>query len=189
MTAITAVRASDSAPAEREGLRCRLRLADGRVFSGPLAPERHRALQLGLLHAETNGLVELAAGARGGGRLQITSRRRADHAGGEGWLPAALELAAWHADRGEEVFVAAAIRAQSRGGKQAVTATRFLWVDVDQPGQLHALWGFLAARPCHLLVETAGSGGVHAYWKLSEPLPATMVVKRTGERSSAPTCA
>jgi hypothetical protein len=187
MTALTIVRASDSAPAEREGLRCRVRLADGRVFSGALEPERHRALQLGLLHADTDGLVELAAGARRDGRLQISTRRRADHflpGGGAGageWLAGLLELAAQHAGRGEEVFIAPAVRAQPRGGKQAVTASHFLWVDVDQPGQLPALWAFLAERPCHMLVETAGSGGVHAYWKLSEPLPATRVVKLTGE--------
>jgi len=46
---------------------------------------------------------------------------------------------------------------------------------------LDALWALLAERPCHLLVETAGSGGAHAYWKLSEPLAATHVSARTGE--------
>jgi hypothetical protein len=56
-----------------------------------------------------------------------------------------------------------------------------LWVDVDQPGQLHALWAFLAERPCHLLVESGGSGGVHAYWKLAQPLPATKTSQETGE--------
>jgi hypothetical protein len=91
------------------------------VFSGPLAPERHRALQLGVLHEQTDGLVELAAR---------------------------------HAARGEEVFVAPAVRAAARGDKHAVIHTRFLWVDVDQPGQLHALWTFIAQRPWHLLLET-----------------------------------
>jgi hypothetical protein len=163
-----------------------VRLADGRVFAGPLAPERHRALQLGVVHEQTEGLVELAAGARRDGRLQITTRRRADHflpggrAGAE-WLRPLLDLAAQHADRGEEVFVAPAVREAPRGEKQAVTQSRFLWVDVDQPGQLHALWAFLAERPCHLLVESGGSGGVHAYWKLAQPLPATKTSQETGE--------
>jgi hypothetical protein len=176
-----------------------VRLADGRVFSGPLAPERHRALQLGVLHGETDGLVELAAGARRDGRLQITTRRRADHflpgggggGGGGEWLRPLLDLAAQHADRGEEVFVAPAVREAPRGEKQAVTQSRFLWVDVDQPGQLPALWAFLAERPCHVLVESGGSGGVHAYWKLAELLPATRVIEATGELvepMSAPTC-
>jgi hypothetical protein len=174
-------------PLEREGLRCRVRLADGRVFSGPLAPERHRALQLGVLHQDSDGLVELAAGARRDGRLQITTRRRVDHflAGGGGgggeWLPALLALAARHAGRGEEVFAAPAVRAAAKGEKQAVRDSRFLWVDVDPPAQLPALWAFLAERPCHLLVETGGSGGVHAYWKLAEPLPAIRVIEVTGE--------
>ena len=140
-----------------------------------------------MIHQDTDGLVELAAGVRRDRRLQITTRRRADHflpgggAGEDGWRGALLELAASHAERGEEVFLAPAIRSAPRGDKHAVCASRWLWVDVDQPGRLHALWAFLAERPCHLLVESGGSGGVHAYWKLDQPLPATRVVKATGE--------
>jgi hypothetical protein len=157
------------------------------VFAGELPAERHRRLQIGLLHEHTDGLVELAAGSRRDGRLQITTRRRADHflpgggSGEERWLGALLELASRHAVRGEEVFLAPAVRDAPRGDKHAVTETRFLWVDVDQPGQLHTLWAFLAERPCHLLVESGGSGGAHAYWKLDRPLTATRVVKATGE--------
>jgi hypothetical protein len=140
-----------------------------------------------MLHGDTDGLVELAAGARRDGRLQITTRRRADHflpcgqSDDEGWLRALLELAAFHAERGEELFVAPAMRSAARASKQAVSETRWLWVDVDQPGQLHSLWAFLAERPCHLLVESGGSGGAHAYWKLAEPLAATRVIAATGE--------
>ena len=50
MPAATAAPARHRANTARETLRCRVRLADGRVFSGPLGPERHRALQLGILH-------------------------------------------------------------------------------------------------------------------------------------------
>src|SRR5438477_9181823 len=116
MPTATAVRARDRASRTRAGLRCRIRLADGRIFAGELAPERHRAVQLGLLHRETDGLVELAAGIRREGRLQVTTRRRADHflpggkGGGPRWLDALLELARRHADRGDELFVAPAAR-------------------------------------------------------------------------------
>ena len=169
------------------GLRCRVRIADGRTFSGELPPARHRALQVGLLHADSDGLVELAAGARQDGNLAISTRTRADQflpggkAGAKDWLGSLLALADRHVERGEEVFVAPAVREQARGDKHAVTHTHALWVDVDQPGQLHRLWALLAARPCHLLVETAGSGGVHAYWRLEQPLPATRLVDGTGE--------
>lgn len=168
-------------------LRCRVRLSDGRVFSGELPPTRHQALQLGLLHADTDGLVELAAGTRHDGNLTISTRTRADHflPGGNAepsdWLQSLLALAQRHVERGEEVFLAPAVRAQARGDRHAVTHTRALWVDVDQPGQLHRLWAFLAKRPCHLLVESAGSGGAHAYFRLAEALPATRVVEETGE--------
>jgi hypothetical protein len=164
-----------------------VRLADGRLVAGELAPERHRALQIGLLHARTGGLVELAAGSRRAGRLHVTTRKRADHflpggrQGESGWLESVLALAASHADRGEEVFLAPAARSRPRGDKRAVTTAGCLWVDVDQPDQLPALWELLAERPCHLLIETAGTGGVHAYWALARPLPAAYVNPRTGE--------
>ena len=111
-------------------------------------------------------------------RFTIHTRARADHflpggaTGTPGWLEALLALAATHADRGEELFIAPAVRSHPRGDKHAVAHTRALWVDIDQPGQLHHLWAFLAERPCHLLVESGG-GGVHSYWLLDEPLPAT----------------
>ncbi|MGA2014475.1 MAG: hypothetical protein ABSH51_28655 [Solirubrobacteraceae bacterium] len=163
-----------------------MRLADGRVFTGELAPERHRALQIGLLHARSDSLVELAAGTRRDGTLAIHTRGRADHflpggdTGHADWLERLLALAASHADRGEEVFLAPAVRHQPRGDKHAVTHTRALWVDVDAPGQLHHLWAFLAQRPCQLLLETAGSGGVHCYWLLDQPLPATQTLAGGG---------
>ena len=186
MPTATVPSATHRARSTRAGLRCRVRLADGRTFTGELPLERHRSLQIGLLHQHTAGLVELAAGSRQEGRLRIATRRRADHflpggqAGDAGWLGALLELAAHHAERGEEVFLAPAARSRPAGEKQAVSETRWLWVDVDQPGRLHALWGFLTERPCHLLVESGGSGGVHAYW-LTQPLAATRVVEATGE--------
>jgi hypothetical protein len=186
MPAATAAQSQPLAPEAREGLRCRVRLADGRVFTGPLPPERHRALQLGILHEHTVDLVELAAGARRDGRLLITTRRRADHflpggeAGEHDWLHPLLALAARHADAGEEVFVAPAARAQARGDKRAVSETRFLWVDVDEPDGLPALCALLAERPCHLLVESS-AGHAHAYWRLAEPLPATRLIESTGE--------
>ena len=140
-----------------------------------------------MLHEHTAGLVELAAGSRREGRLHITTRRRADHflaggaAGQAGWLEELLELAERHAARGEEVFVAPAARSAPRGEKQAVSESRFLWIDVDRPGQLHRLWAFLAERPCHMLIASGGSGGCHAYFRLTEPLPATRVLSDTGE--------
>ena len=203
-------RVARAGPDPSSELGCRVRLADGRVFRGALPAARHRALQLGMLHAQTAGLVELTPGTRSpDGRLEIDRRRRREHylpggaSGHSGWLGALLE----HADditRGryaervyggrvrEEVFVGVAPRsatpqdlddpeAEPCGGKDAVTHTRFLWVDVDRPGELGALWAFLAERPCHLLVESGGSGGVHAYWKLAEPLAATAIDARSGE--------
>jgi hypothetical protein len=180
-------------------LRCRLRLADGRVFSGQLPAARHRALQLGMLHAQTAGFVELTPGTRPlDGALEIDRRKREEHylpggaSGNARWLDAMLEHAEqiargeyaarrFEAGPREEAFVGAAPRTRRRGDKNAVPHTRFLWVDIDAADRLDALWTFLAERPCHLLIESGGSGGVHAYWKLAEPLAATRVDEVTGE--------
>ena len=118
-------------------LRCRVRLADGRMFTGELPAERHRALQLGLLHSQSDGLVELAAGRREHGKLSITTRprpprTRPDHflpggaSGKQGWLEGLLALADRHAKRGEEVFIAPAGRSHARGqtSTPSVTPTR-----------------------------------------------------------------
>jgi len=185
MPVATVAPARPRASTARETLRCRVRLADGRVFSGPLDPERHRALQIGILHEHTGGLVEIAAGARRDRRLQITTRRRTDHflPGGHAseadWLKPLLALAARHVDAGRDVFLAPAVRSAPRGDKHAVIETRFLWVDLDEPDGLAALWTFLAERPCHLLIESS-AGHAHAYWKLDRSLPATVVIESTG---------
>ena len=173
-------------------LPCRVRLEDGRIFSASLPAARHRALQLGMLHTDSNGLVELAAGRREDGKLRIVTRprpprTRPDHflpggsSGREGWLAGLLALAERHANRGEEVFFAPAVRSQPRPDRHAVSHTHTLWVDVDRPEELPRLWAFLAERPCHLLAASGGSGGAHAYWRLREPLDATRVREGTGE--------
>jgi hypothetical protein len=180
-------------------LRCRVRRADGRVFTGALPAARHRALQLGMLHAETAELVELTPGTRGpDGKLELDRRRQPEHylsggaSGRRGWLEALLEHAEqivagrysgrrWNGRPREEAFVGVAPRIRRRGDKHAIAHTRFVWIDVDRADQLDALWAFLAERPCHLLIESGGSGGVHAYWKLDRPLAATRVEPATGE--------
>jgi hypothetical protein len=179
----------------------RVRLADGRTFTGTLPARKHRALQLGLLHGESEGLVELTPGTRAPeGKVDIDRRKHTCHylpggaaATSDEWLERLLDHAdrivageyayrRFNGDPREEAFVGVAPRTRPRGSKHAVTHTRFLWVDVDKPGELPALWGVLAERPCHLLVESAGSGGMHAYWQLAEPLPSVTIDGESGER-------
>ena len=103
-------------------LPCRIRLVDGRWFSGELPAARHRALQLGLLHAGSDGLIEIAAGFRRDGNCDqprrdppIPARRQGRN---EGWLEDLLAAAERHAAprrRG----VRRAARASPRGRGQA----------------------------------------------------------------------
>ena len=182
-----------SAGAGAGALPCRVRLADGRVFTGALPAARHRSLQLGLLHADTDALVELTPGTRrADGRLEVDRRRHPVHylPGGASGDPTWLRGLLAHAEQilagtyaaprpgerpGEEVFVGVAPRIRPSGTRDAVAGTRWLWVDLDRPDRLDALWMFHAERPCQLLIASGGSGGVHAYWQLAEPLPARRV--------------
>ena len=156
-----------------------VRLSDGREIETERPPERHRAIHLGFLHGGSRGHVEIAAGERDEtGELRIYTRRRRDHflpAGGSGnpeWQRPALALADGHVLSGEELFLGVAPRTQRRGSKQSVQWSQWLWLDIDGPEHLGRLQGMLERKPAHLLIESAGSGGMHAYWRLAEPLPA-----------------
>jgi hypothetical protein len=163
-------------------LATRVRLADGRIFSGALPSERHRRIHLGLLHADSDGYVEIAAGRRPpGGKLRVTTRRDPGHflpggaSGAEDWLDVLLALVTRHTARGEEVFVAPAVRHERGAGKAHVSHTRWLWIDVDGRGELPAVGALLRRKPAQLIVASAGSGGVHCYWRLRAPLRADAI--------------
>jgi hypothetical protein len=176
-------------------LPARIRAADGRVYDGPLVLERHRSVQLGLLHADSSGYIEITPGTRPpDGKLQVDRRNDTRHyvPARQGWLAAALEHIE-RIDRGdyarrefdgrprEEVFVGVTPRTLPKGTKPYVEYSRFVWVDVDQPEELHKLWRFLQERPAHLVVRSGGSGGAHAYWRLAAPLRARTVDEDSGE--------
>jgi hypothetical protein len=186
-------RAGKAAPS----LPCRIRLTDGRSLRGQLPAARHRTIHIGLLHAESEGFVEVSAGVRTpDGPLELDRRSRHFYPAGRGRGPAWLHHAEDHAKRivdgaylpGQpqngaraECFIGVTPRSHKRGTREQVVLTRWLWVDVDDTSNLGRLYTFLTDRPCQLLIESAGSGGVHAYWKLARPLPATHVNARTGE--------
>ena len=143
-----------------------VRLADGRTFTGTLPARKHRALQLGLLHGDSEGLVELTPGTRPPGRkVDIDRRKHACHylPGGAGastddWLERLLDhaqgiVAGEYAYRRfdgaprEEAFMGVAPRTRPQGSKHAVAHTRFLWVDVDKPGELPLSGDFWPSGP------------------------------------------
>ncbi|HWC27918.1 MAG TPA: hypothetical protein VG474_15110 [Solirubrobacteraceae bacterium] len=160
-------------------LAIKIRAQDGRIGLRGLPAERHRRLHLGLLHAASDGYVEVAAGRRPpGGKLALTSRRDRDAflpggaSGQIGWLEDLLAHAARQIAAGKEVCVAPAVRRERAATKRAVSHTRWLWLDVDGADGLPALRALLRRRPAHLVIESAGSGGAHAYWRLEAPLQA-----------------
>lgn len=71
------------------------------------------------------------------------------------------------------------VTAKSRGGKADVKAVYGVWADLDvKPGafgsrdEIYHYLDSLNLQPS-LVVENGGTGGVHAYWKLDKPEPAT----------------
>lgn len=177
-------------PTAEVELPCRIRLPDGRIYEGELPAWRHRRLHLALLHSASDGYVEIGCGHRPpSGRTWWSSRDDDESflpggavAGESDWLEQALARVATVAARPRtEVAVVPSVRSEPAGTKAAVVATRWLWLDVDLPEALPRLYELLSERPPHLRVESAGSGGEHAYWKLDRPLPAQFVDRRTGE--------
>ncbi len=154
-------RAAGQVPGALPGLGAKVRRPDGSIFEGPLAPERHRAIQLGLLHADSDGYVEIAAGRRVRGKLRITTRKDPGHfmprgaKGSMDWLESMLALVAGHDAAGEEVFVGPAMRADRGAGKAHVSHSNWLWIDVDGSEGLPAVKRLLAGKPAHLVIESA----------------------------------
>lgn len=159
----------------------KIRRHDGDIVVRELPAERHRRLHLGLLHADSDGYVEVAAGRRQpGGKMALVSRKdpRTFLPGGATgharWLADLAAIAARHIADGKEVCVAPAVRTERAGVKSAVSHTNWLWIDVDGEDGLPALRRLLGRKAPHLVIETAGSGGMHAYWRLDTPLGAAV---------------
>jgi hypothetical protein len=173
-----------------------VRRADGREVHIQRSAARHRAIHLGLLHAHTNGYVELAAGRRsksGKRKVHIYTREDPDYflpGGGHGdpcWRAPLLALAAAHHDRGDEVFIGMAPRIAERAGKEEVHWSRCLWMDIDLPGHQEQVDTLLARFPAHLEVESAGGASEapehrhrHLVWLLDRAVPARTVTDRHG---------
>jgi hypothetical protein len=182
-------------PDEEVMLPITVRCSDGREVETHRSASRHRAIHLSLLHAHTNGYVELAAGKRSksGGDLRIFTRRLEDHflpGGGQGdplWRSRLLELADKHHEKGDEVFVGMAPRVRRHGSKEDVHWTRCLWLDIDEPGHQEQVDTLLAKFPAHLHIESAGGASEepgerhsHLVWLLDRAVPARTVIDRAG---------
>ena len=140
-----------------------------------------------MLHRRTDGLVELAAGTRRDGRLLITTRRRADHflpggrAGGERWREALLELAARHADRGEEVFLAPAARSRARGESTRSARAAVCGSTSTSPASCTRCGRSSPSGPATCWSARAARAAPTPTGSSTEPLPATRVDEATGE--------
>ena len=142
--------------------------ADGRRVSSELSAAEQIELYARVVHAGARGLVEVVRARRlSDGRLGRFERGRREWCpvAGEGPALAALVGGQLESER-RELFVTPAALREPRGRNEAVSEAICAWVDLDDPERLEELRGF-AHRP-HLVVAS-GSGGRHAYWRLSRP--------------------
>jgi hypothetical protein len=156
-----------------------IRLPDGRIVTRRLAPAAQQMFHLAFLHDRTRGYVEVGAGRRGpDGKLQIYTRRMTDHflrggaSGDPGWATSLLALAGRHDPRTEELFLGVAPRCRPGGSRRDVLYSRFLWLDIDGTEHLDRLWALLERYPPSVVIDSAGSGGRHVYWRLDRLVPA-----------------
>lgn len=131
------------------------------------APFVQAGLLTDLLHRGRAGFVELIAATRApGGSLVDFDRGHFVRAGRRG---AFLEVLASMRGERVELFFTPATFARPIAGNEGVAGLAVAWVDIDDPARLAEL-GRFPHRP-HAVVAS-GSGGAHAYWLLSEEVPA-----------------
>ncbi len=144
--------------------------------------------------APHDGLVELAAGTRRDGPLHITPAAAATScpvAGRrDGWRGRCSSSRRTHADRGEEVFIAPAVRSRSRAATSTPCAPPARCGSTSTSPDSYTPVGVPRRAPCHLLVESRQRGRPRLL-ALDQPLPATRVETQPAgwpSRSSARTC-
>lgn len=153
----------------------------GELHQRALSPDEQAAVWTHVLHGGQHALarrrsavggervVEVVAGRRqGDGTLVMRARNDPARFPAAGDTNALVALVAHHRSLGEEVFATPLMRRQRRSGKAGeVLGARRCWVDLDDPAGVSALRSF-RWRP-HLVVYS-GSGGAHAYWRLTSAL-------------------
>jgi hypothetical protein len=158
------------------------RLRDGQLLEGTLPAAEHQALHLRMLHGQTNGLVEIAAGHRdSAGDLWIYTRRRPAYflpggaSGDPDWLKRILALVARLQERGDDIFVGPAIHACASANKEDIQWSRWAWIDIDGAEHLGRVDALLERKPAAARIWSGGSGGEHVYWPLSQAMVARTV--------------
>jgi hypothetical protein len=143
----------------------------GRRVDRVLDADGHAALLTELIHTGRQGFVELTWAPRlGNGKLGEFRRHDFENYVRPGRREEFLgRVRALRPGPRRELFLTPPTLRVPVPGNASVETSAVAWVDIDDPRRLGALRRF-AHRP-HAVVAS-GSGGVHAYWLLTEELPA-----------------
>lgn len=158
---------ADKAPAATSPA-VKLRTPDGRVIEEPLTATVQMRLYSRMVHEGQVGLVEVIGGKRTDEGFAFPKRANPSHFGVSGDEAEFVKLVTGWRDSGHEVFTTPAALSAPEPLNDAVGESRCVWVDIDEPENVDRLREF--PYPPHLVVESGGSGGVHAYWKLDQPI-------------------
>lgn len=139
----------------------------GKARHQPLGAMLETHIRFIARHSPPERWIELAAATRTPQGLRMRRGHR-DMFTPAGEASRAITRARRLARQGHEVMVSPIARDTPSPKKQAVTGTRLVWVDIDNPDALTRAQGF--GRPAHLVVAT-GSGGAHLYWALTQEIP------------------
>lgn len=169
---VAALDRSQRDPARRQGApleRVEFRRRDGRRRTQVLSTSDHAVLLADLLHSDCGGLVEVVGADRTtDGRLDGFDRTQRENFVPAGDRAAFLaRVAALSAGARREVFLTPATLTMPKAGNDSVDSALVAWVDIDDPRRIARLRAFPHAP--HAVVAS-GSGGVHAYWRLGDPV-------------------
>jgi hypothetical protein len=145
--------------------------SDGAVRRAQFSADEQASLWARALHDRRPGLVEVVAGRRqGDGSLRMRSRDRPQNYPPAGDRDALVWLVRRYREAGLEVFCTPLTRRHARPGRRgAILPAAVCWVDIDDAAGVALVRAF-PHRP-HMVVRS-GSGGVHAYWRLTRTLEA-----------------
>jgi hypothetical protein len=140
-------------------------------------PELPLFLRLLAAHAEVGQCLDVRWRSAGSGEMRRCSFAAADVAG------AAAHIAL--ASTGGDVFVGVALRNRARvGGKKAITGSRLLYVDCDEP---HPSRVACFSHPPTLVVASGTPGHLQLYWLLHR-LAGSAAVEEANRRLALALC-
>lgn len=161
---------TQSATADEAPFKVTIKHPDGELEFKQLSAKEHMRIYSQMVHEGALGLAEVVGAHRKKDKKLVFPKTREVPqnfvvAGDEEEL---IEASLRWLEEDKEVFVTPAAFSAPLPRNEGVGEARCVWVDIDEPENIDTLRKF--EHPPHLVIESGGSGGVHAYWRLDQPI-------------------